>query len=87
MVFAESSKSWWDRAVLAIDWVAGASSRTTCAFVPPIPKELTPARRGVLPAGQDLNLSLTKKGELSKSMFGIDERPPPESFYPGFIFS
>src|SRR5688572_27581843 len=24
----------------------GASSRTTCAFVPPVPNELTPARRG-----------------------------------------
>ena len=26
---------------------AGASSRTTCAFVPPMPNELTPARRGL----------------------------------------
>ena len=25
---------------------AGASSRTTCAFVPPMPREFTPARRG-----------------------------------------
>ena len=28
---------------------AGASSSTTCAFVPPTPNELTPARRGVAP--------------------------------------
>ena len=30
----------------------GASSSTTCAFVPPTPNELTPARRGVGPSGQ-----------------------------------
>ena len=40
---------------------AGASSKTACALVPPTPKELTPARRGVpsAPAGHSSNRVLT----------------------------
>ena len=59
------------RAVLAdrtISWAGrdgpdgsrgGASSSTTCALVPPTPNELTPARRGVGPAGHSLDTVLT----------------------------
>jgi hypothetical protein len=38
---------------------AGASSSTTWAFVPPMPKELTPARRGVPFDSQAVSLVLT----------------------------
>ena len=45
--------------------ILGASSKTTCAFVPPMPKELTPARRGVAHSGQALALVPIKNGLLS----------------------
>ena len=38
---------------------AGAYSSTTCAFVPPMPNELTPARRGSLPFSHASALPLT----------------------------
>ena len=43
----------------------------TCAFVPPMPNELTPARRGESPSLHALSFVLTKKGLLAKSMFGF----------------
>ncbi len=52
---------------------AGGSSRTAWAFVPPMPKELTPARRGVGPAGHSVSRSLTWNGEESRSMSGFGE--------------
>ena len=51
---------------------AGASSSTTCALVPPMPNELTPARRGVAvrrPVGAAR--SLTKNGLAAKSICGL----------------
>ena len=57
---AESTSNWL--AFCRNDWDgvgAGASSNTTWAFVPPIPNELTPARRGSAPAFHDCSLSLT----------------------------
>lgn len=38
---------------------AGASSRTMCTLVPPMPKELTPARRGASARGQGRSSELT----------------------------
>ena len=50
----------------------GASSSTTWTFVPPTPKELTPARRGASAGGsQGRNEVTTRKGELSRSSFGF----------------
>ena len=49
---------------------AGASSRTTWALVPPMPNELTPARRGPA-AFQSVNVVLTKNGLPEKSIFGL----------------
>ena len=50
---------------------AGASSRTTWALVPPSPRELTPARRGVGPAGQSVSRSATRNGLSSRRSFGL----------------
>ena len=51
--------------------IRGAASRMACAFVPPMPKALTPARRGASPSGQALSDAATKNGEFSKSMKGL----------------
>ena len=52
---------------------AGACSSTTWALVPPIPKELTLARR--TPSGfHAVHLSLTKKGLLAKSICRFGQR-------------
>ncbi len=69
-VRAESTRRW------AGDWAlvrrgSGASSSTTWALVPPIPNELTPARRGWPSHSQARRRVFTKNGELSKSMFGL----------------
>ncbi len=51
---------------------AGASSRIACAFVPPIPNELTPAsRRPPSDRGQGRSASLTTNGELPRSSSGF----------------
>ena len=50
-LFAESSRSCRGREALATARSGGASSRTTWALVPPMPSELTPARRGA-PSGR-----------------------------------
>src|SRR5690606_3944635 len=50
---------------------AGASSNTKCAFVPPIPNELTAALRGVPLTSQDLREVLTQNGLCAKSIFGF----------------
>ncbi|MNV64020.1 hypothetical protein D3C71_1566450 [compost metagenome] len=49
----------------------GASSTTTCALVPPMPKELTPARRGCAPMGHARASVLTKNGLAPKSICGL----------------
>ena len=50
---------------------SGASSSTTWAFVPPIPKELTPARREA-PSDAHGDLSaLATKGVRARSSFGL----------------
>ncbi len=49
----------------------GASSSTTCALVPPMPKELTPARRLPSIAGNGRSSPLTKNGVREKSMCGF----------------
>ena len=50
---------------------SGASSRMAWALVPPMPKELTPARRGTGPRFHSRRAVLTKKGPASKSMEGL----------------
>ncbi|PSK61472.1 hypothetical protein B0E53_06632 [Micromonospora sp. MH33] len=45
-VFAETCSRWAGRIRRSARYAAGASSSTTCALVPPMPNELTPARRG-----------------------------------------
>src|SRR6266700_1447159 len=47
----------------------GASLNITWAFVPPMPKELTPARRGV--RSQCARSWITYNGPLSKCRFGF----------------
>ncbi len=59
------------RAKAASAVAAGASSSTTCALVPPKPKELTPARRGAAPRGQGRSVVLTKKGPPAKGISGL----------------
>src|SRR5580698_781756 len=54
--------------------LAGASSNTTWALEPPIPKELTPARRGPSREFQGLHASLTKNGLFAKSICGLGSR-------------
>mmetsp|Transcript_17656 Transcript_17656/g.40883 ORF Transcript_17656/g.40883 Transcript_17656/m.40883 type:complete len:230 (-) Transcript_17656:3217-3906(-) len=51
---------------------AGASSTMMCALVPPIPKELTPARRGLLSASQRAFSEVIKKGSPLKSILGFN---------------
>ena len=64
---------------------AGASSSTTCTFVPPTPSEFTPARRGCPLRLHGVSAVFTKKGELSKSMLGylryrsLDTPPEPQT--------
>ena len=52
---------------------SGASSKIRCAFVPPMPKELTPARRGPPPggAGQGLVSVQTAKGDSARTLRGF----------------
>jgi len=50
---------------------AGASSTITWAFVPPMPNELTPARRGSASVIQGRSSVLTKNGLESKSISGF----------------
>ncbi|CAM3866271.1 hypothetical protein COSO111634_27445 [Corallococcus soli] len=69
-VRAESRTTWWERVVEPLCDM-GASSSTAWALVPPTPKELTAARRGVSPAGQGRKVVLTKKGPASKSICGL----------------
>ena len=53
---------------------AGASSRTACALVPPMPNELTPARRGrSAPFAQGVNAAFTKNGVDPKLIFGLGD--------------
>ena len=49
----------------------GASSRMACAFVPPIPKELTPARRGPASPGQGRSVVVIANGPASRASFGF----------------
>ena len=69
--------------VLALTWInsvhrgdrgrearEGACSMIKCALVPPMPKELTAARRGVSPAHTSGEV-LTKNGFLPKSISGF----------------
>src|SRR5262249_56543275 len=70
-LLAETVRSWHSRE-LPDGARSGASSRTTCALVPPIPREVTPARRGI-PAirSQARSSVLTKNGLFSKSISGF----------------
>ena len=49
----------------------GASSRITWALVPPMPREVTPARRGTPSVSQSRSSVLTKNGLLAKSICGF----------------
>ncbi len=53
---------------------AGASSSTTCALVPPMPNELTPARRGPGMAGQGRATPLTTNGLVGRWHAGLGVR-------------
>src|SRR5262249_29345065 len=55
----------WD----AFDVIGGGCSITTCAFVPPTPKALIPARRGTSSVFHSDSLVLTRKGLFSRSKF------------------
>ena len=44
-----------------------------CTLVPPMPKELTPARRGPLSAGHGLTVVFTRNGLFSKSISGLGD--------------
>jgi hypothetical protein len=68
---AERVMSWKGQSDGADAATAGASCTTTCALVPPTPKEFTPARRGPLRRVQSVSLSLTRNGLFSKSMAGF----------------
>jgi len=50
---------------------SGASSSTAWALVPPIPNELTPARRGAAERGQARAVALTKNGVCSNAICGF----------------
>src|SRR5215208_1511797 len=50
---------------------SGASSRTTWALVPEIPKELTPARAGPGESGQGLSSRCTVRGRFCQGMLGL----------------
>jgi hypothetical protein len=58
LVFAESTSK-CQGLDFGSRWWTGASSRITCALVPPKPKELTPARRGDPCDSHFVNLVLT----------------------------
>src|ERR1700684_1643295 len=69
-VFADKGRRCQRRGELAAS-TGGASSSTTCALVPPMPKELTPARLGMPGVSQERNLALTKNGLESNSILGF----------------
>mmetsp|Transcript_85991 Transcript_85991/g.256491 ORF Transcript_85991/g.256491 Transcript_85991/m.256491 type:complete len:260 (-) Transcript_85991:1130-1909(-) len=78
-VLAESGKTWKPQRVLRDPAAAAsspchaglASSRMTWALVPPMPKELTPARRGLPSTSQEQSSGFTKKGERSRLILGF----------------
>src|SRR5579864_173711 len=49
----------------------GASSKTTCTFVPIIPNELTPARRTPQDGSHEVSSLLMKMADLAKSINGL----------------
>ncbi len=69
-VRAETSRSCQGRERPAAG-AAGASSRMTWALVPPMPKELTAARRGSSPAGHGVNALATWKGPAREVDLGV----------------
>ena len=69
-VLAETSRSCQSRAGPAGS-EGGASSSTTCALVPPRPKELTPARRGVGPSFHSASLEFYEEGSVREINPGI----------------
>ena len=56
--------------------ITGGSAMITCALVPPTPKLLTPAMRGVPVRGQAVLSWATRKGEFAKSMAGFGFSKP-----------
>src|SRR5271168_286972 len=70
-VFAESANVKSGRLLADRAGEGGASSSTTKALVPPMPTELTPARRGAAPTGNGNVRVLTKNGERSNGMRGL----------------
>jgi hypothetical protein len=67
---AETSNNWCEREAAAGSGL-GASSTITCTLVPPMPNELTPARRGWSPRGHGRSSVFTKNGLASKSISGL----------------
>mmetsp|Transcript_61774 Transcript_61774/g.162265 ORF Transcript_61774/g.162265 Transcript_61774/m.162265 type:complete len:206 (-) Transcript_61774:255-872(-) len=71
-LFADSGTTWNGmRGAAGAAAGAGAASSTTCALVPPMPKELTPARSGLACVFQVISSLLTKNGLLLRSIFGL----------------
>jgi hypothetical protein len=69
-VFADTCRS--SRGRVSPVGAGGASSSTMCAFVPPIPNEDTPARRGPPPAGSHgVSAVGTQNGPFAKSISGL----------------
>src|SRR5262245_8431234 len=54
----------------------GGSARITWAFVPPTPKEETPAQRGVPLRGHSILPVATWNGERAKSIAGLGRSKP-----------
>src|SRR5438132_7748198 len=71
-VLAVSTRTFWLGALSLLS-ATGGSSSTAQALVPPTPKELINARRGVPFRGNWHNLELTKKGLFAKSILGFGD--------------
>src|SRR5215831_12548384 len=70
-VLADSGNKYACKGAPARRGAAGASSTMTWAFVPPNPKELTPARRGFGPDGQGSRVRGTRSGTTVQSICGV----------------
>ncbi len=72
-VRADSSSRCASRGWAVGSGAGGACSTSTCAFVPPMPKELTPARRGKPFVSHLVSDETTLKGFVPKSMRGFGD--------------
>src|SRR5215472_1397293 len=73
-VFADRANAYIGRSHGLRLSAVGVSSSTRKALVPPIPTELTAARRGVVLRSNGSKLVLTKNGERENGMRGLGVR-------------